>query len=66
MARYANAPVSFGAYALEAANAPGVPSAARILEAVADAGYAGIELGPPGLFGRGRALRERLAAHGLG
>jgi inosose dehydratase len=65
MARLANAPVSFGAYALEAANAPGVPSAERILGAVAEAGYTGIELGPPGFFGTGPALRERLAAHGL-
>jgi inosose dehydratase len=65
MARFANAPVSFGAYALEAADAPGVPSAARILAAVAGAGYDGIELGPPGFLGSGPALRERLEAHGL-
>jgi inosose dehydratase len=63
--RIGNAPVSFGAWSLEAASAPGVPGAERILEAIAGAGYEGTELGPPGLLGDERTLRGRLEEHGL-
>jgi inosose dehydratase len=65
MPRFANAPVSFGAYALEAARAPGVPTAERILKAVAAAGYEGIELGPPGFLAPRERLRDTLAEHDL-
>jgi inosose dehydratase len=63
--RLANAPVSFGAWSLEVSRAAGVPSAERVLAAVAGAGYDGIELGPPGFLGDRATLRGRLAAHGL-
>jgi inosose dehydratase len=63
--RLANAPVSFGAFELAASELPGVPSGERVLEATAAAGYAGIELGPPGFLGDRLTLRDRLQAHGL-
>ena len=63
--RVGNAPVSYGAWSLEAASEPGVPSGERILAAIAGAGYDGTELGPPGLFGDERSLRARLEEHGL-
>lgn len=63
--RIANAPVSFGAFELAAAALPGVPSAERVLAAIAAAGYDGTELGPPGYLGDRGTLRDRLEAHGL-
>ncbi len=63
--RVANAPVSFGAYELAASRLRGVPSGDRVLDAVAAAGYDGIELGPPGYLGDRGTLRDRLAARGL-
>ncbi|HET8529051.1 MAG TPA: TIM barrel protein [Gaiellaceae bacterium] len=63
--RIANAPVSYGAWSQEAARTPGVPAPARILDAVAEAGYAGTELGPPGLLGDARTLRPSLEGRGL-
>jgi len=59
--RIGNAPVSFGAWSLEASRAPGVPGPERILQALAGAGYDGVELGPLGLFSQ----PEAIAAHGL-
>lgn len=59
--RIGNAPVSFGAWSLAAARAPGVPAPERILQALADAGYEGVELGPLGFFADPAAI----AAHGL-
>jgi len=46
--RIGNAPVSFGAWSLEASRHPSVPQPERVLAAVAAAGYDGIELGPLG------------------
>ena len=58
--RIANAPVSYGAWSLEASRTPGVPSPERVLAAVAEAGYEGIELGPLGWLDP-----AAVAAHGL-
>ena len=58
--RVANAPVSFGAWSLDAARHQGVPSPQRVLAEVAAAGYDGIELGPLGFFDP-----PQIAAHGL-
>jgi inosose dehydratase len=63
--RLANAPVSYGAFELTVTREPGVPDAERVLAAIAAAGYAGTELGPPGYLGEGPTLRARLAEHGL-
>jgi inosose dehydratase len=59
--RIGNAPVSFGAWSLEASRVPGVPGPERILQELADAGYDGVELGPLGFFSQPGAI----AAHGL-
>jgi inosose dehydratase len=63
--RVANAPVSYGAFELTVTREPGVPDAERVLAAIAAAGYAGTELGPPGYLGDGPTLRARLAEHDL-
>jgi inosose dehydratase len=42
-----------------------VPGPERVLEAIAGAGYAGTELGPPGYLGQRDNLRGRLEEHGL-
>jgi hypothetical protein len=39
--RVGNAPVSFGAWSLEASRLPGVPAPGRVLSEVASAGYLG-------------------------
>jgi inosose dehydratase len=62
----ANAPISWGAFELTVGIHPGVPDADRILDLVVEAGYEGIDLGPVGFLGRGDAIRDRLAARGLG
>jgi inosose dehydratase len=61
----ANAPVSYGAFELTVGILPDVPDAATVLEEVAGAGYAGIDLGPLGYFGYGEELAERLSSRGL-
>jgi inosose dehydratase len=58
--RVGNAPVSFGAWNLEASQSPSVPPAERVLAEVAAAGYDGIELGPLGYL-----EPASIAAHGL-
>jgi inosose dehydratase len=62
----ANAPVSYGAFELTVGIDPNVPDGLRVLEEVASAGYAGIDLGPVGYLGTGEELGERLAARELG
>lgn len=62
----ANAPVSYGAFEMTVGIDPNVPTALDVLDEVAAAGYAGIDLGPVGFLGRGDQLRERLASRGLG
>jgi inosose dehydratase len=62
----ANAPVSYGAFELTVGIDPHVPAGEAVLDEVADAGYAGIDLGPVGYLGSGAQLGQRLAARGLG
>lgn len=62
----ANAPISYGAFELTVGVDPGVPDGEAVLDEVADAGYAGIDLGPVGYLGSGPVLAERLAARNLG
>ena len=62
----ANAPVSYGAFELTVGIDPSVPDGTAVLDEVAAAGYAGIDLGPVGYLGRGAELAERLASRGLG
>jgi inosose dehydratase len=58
--RIGNAPVSFGAWSLEASRSLSVPPPERVLAEVAAAGYDGIELGPLGWLDP-----ASIAAHGL-
>jgi inosose dehydratase len=60
--RVANAPVSFGAFELTATGAYPLPDPDAVLAAIADAGYEGTELGPPGYLGDSAELPRR---HGL-
>jgi inosose dehydratase len=62
----ANAPVSYGAFELTVGIDPNVPDGTQILDEVAAAGYAGIDLGPVGYLGSGDELAERLASRNLG
>jgi inosose dehydratase len=62
----ANAPVSYGAFELTVGIDPNVPDGVGVLDAVAAAGYAGIDLGPVGFLGSGAELGQRLAARQLG
>jgi inosose dehydratase len=61
----ANAPCSFGAFEITVGIDPNVPEPLTLLDAVAEAGYAGIDLGPVGYLGEGDELRARLAERGL-
>lgn len=61
----ANAPVSYGVFSLGEEVGAILPDADQLLEMVAEAGYAGIDSGPIGMFGRGKTLRARLRRHGL-
>lgn len=61
----ANAPCSFGAFEVTVGTYPNVPDPVTLLDAVSDAGYEGIDLGPYGYLGLGRELLERLEARGL-
>jgi inosose dehydratase len=63
--RVANAPLSYGAFEMTVGTSFPVPDAEQVLAAIAAAGYAGADLGPPGYLGEGAVLRERLDEHGL-
>jgi len=63
--RVANAPVSYGAFELTVGVLPNVPGPEEVLDAIADAGYAGTELGPRGYLGEDGTLRDRLGRRGL-
>ena len=56
----ANAPCSYGAFEITVGVDPNVPPALELLEAVSDAGYAGIDLGPLGYLGDADKLPARL------
>lgn len=62
----ANAPVSYGAFELTVGIDPDVPDGNQVLDEVATAGYAGIDLGPVGYLGANTELGERLATRRLG
>jgi inosose dehydratase len=62
--RVAASPVSYGVFEMTVRR-PGLPDGRALVEAMADAGYAGSELGPPGYLGRGREVGELLAAHDM-
>jgi inosose dehydratase len=64
-ARVANAPCTYGAFEITIGIVAGVPEPDEMLQAMADAGYAGTELGPVGYLGSGEELRARLERHGL-
>ena len=61
----ANAPVSYGAFELTVGILPGVPDGDTVLDEVAGAGYAGIDLGPMGYLGYGEDLAAALRRRGL-
>jgi inosose dehydratase len=63
--RVANAPCSYGAFEVTVGKLPNVPDALQVLASMADAGYEGTELGPPGYLGEGDELRSRLEAANL-
>jgi inosose dehydratase len=66
MVSIANAPVSYGAFEVTVGHDPNVPDGASVLQQVAEAGYAGIDLGPVGYLGSGERLGELLAERELG
>jgi len=62
--RVANAPVSFGVD--ESASGDGwMPEAPQVLAWMAELGYEGTEMGPPGFLGPARQVRAALTEHGL-
>jgi inosose dehydratase len=63
--RVANAPCSYGAFEITVGRLPNVPPPGEVLAAIARAGYAGTELGPPGYLGTGAGLRKRLESNHL-
>jgi inosose dehydratase len=62
--RVAASPCSYGVFEFTVGR-PGLPDGPALVEAIADGGYAGTELGPPGYLGEGRELGGLLAAHNL-
>jgi inosose dehydratase len=65
MVKIGNAPVSYGAFEVTVGIREGVPTADAVLDAVQEAGYEGIDLGPVGYLGLGRELRAALHGRGL-
>jgi inosose dehydratase len=59
--RVAASPCSYGVFEFTVGR-PGLPDGPALVEAIAEAGYAGTELGPPGYLGRGRDVGELLAS----
>jgi inosose dehydratase len=62
----ANAPVSYGAFELTVGILPNVPDGAMVMDEVAAAGYAGIDLGPAGYLAPKESLGEELRRRNLG
>jgi inosose dehydratase len=65
MVKIGNAPVSYGAFEVTVGIREGVPTADAVLDAVQEAGYDGIDLGPVGYLGLGRELEAALRSRGL-
>ena len=63
--RVANAPCSYGAFEITVGRLPNIPDALDVLESMAEAGYEGTELGPPGYLGDRGELAARLSANRL-
>ncbi len=61
----ASAPVSYGAFEITIDIDPNVPDPLTLLDWVAEAGYAGTDLGPVGYLGDSTSLAARLAERGL-
>ncbi|MEA4945577.1 MAG: sugar phosphate isomerase/epimerase [Propionicimonas sp.] len=66
MIQLANAPVSYGVFGLARPDLVPLPDGPQLAGWVAEAGYAGVDLGPVGLFGDPDTLPRLLAEHGLG
>lgn len=62
----ANAPVSYGAFELTVGILPDVPDGPMVMDEVAAAGYAGIDLGPAGYLAPKESLGEELRRRNLG
>ena len=62
--RVASAPVSFGIFELTTED-EGLPDPIAVLDAMADTGYEGTELGPPGYFGDAAGTAAALAERNL-
>jgi inosose dehydratase len=62
--RIASAPVSFGVFELTAGR-DDLPAGPVLAHTMAELGYVGSELGPPGYFGDGAEVAETLGAEGL-
>jgi inosose dehydratase len=60
----AAAPVSYGVFEVTV-EGDGLPSGEALVTAMAEEGYAGTELGPPGYFGDGAQVARLLGAHDL-
>ena len=60
MTAVANAPCSYGAFEITVGVDPNVPAALQLLDDVASAGYAGVDLGPVGYLGGPTELGPRL------
>ena len=60
----ATSPASYGVLE-RTIGEPRLPDGAALAEAIADGGYAGSELGPPGCFGEGGEAGKALAGYGL-
>ena len=63
--RIATAPCSYGVFELTTGRGLELPSGAELARVMAEAGYAGTELGPPGFFGNGGEVASLLRANGL-
>ena len=61
----ASAPVSYGAFEVTFGVNPNVPDGVALLDAVAAAGYEGIDLGPVGYLGNLAEIHDRLATRSL-
>jgi len=63
--RVANAPCSYGAFEITVGRLPNIPDAVDVLASMAESGYEGTELGPPGYLGDRDELGSRLVGNGL-
>ncbi len=62
--RIASAPASFGVFAMTVGR-PNLPDGPQLARTIAEAGYAGTELGPPAYFGEGAQAAELLGEYDL-